>query len=205
MVGSHSSKVDKSDTYILDASTSICKAALHRVTQAAVPSNGNQNLPQRSFPANRLELIGLGTIYSMSNRCASLFPSHEAMLKYLLEMYDQAEAGDVIWAQCIRCTDFTPSVRTKILEAASRGVRFQIVVNQHSPAGEEFQALFDPIEGAEVTRSPNNAISMQGLSEREVVIAFPGVESYTAVLIRDKYFVGIAKSWFDRLCVYKRC
>ena len=51
-------------------------------------------------------------------------------------------------------------MRTKILEAASRGVRFQMVVNQHSPAADEFQALFDPIEGAEVIESPDNAISM---------------------------------------------
>lgn len=109
-------------------------------------------------------------------RRAGLFLSREAMIKYLLEMYDQAEAGDVIWAQCIRCTDFTPEVRTKILEAASRGVRFQMVVNEHSPAAEEFSALFDPIEGAEVIKAPDNAISMQGLSDREVVIAFPGVE-----------------------------
>ena len=131
-------------------------------------------------------------------RRAGLFLSREAMIKYLLEMYDQAQAGDVIWAQCIRCTDFTPEVRTKILEAASRGVRFQLVVNKHSPAAEEFQALFDPIEGAEVIRSQDNAISMQGLSNREVVIAFPGVESYTAVLVRDKYFVGIVKEWFNK-------
>ena len=130
-------------------------------------------------------------------RRAGLFLSREAMIKYLLEMYDQAEAGDIIWAQCIRCTDFTPEVRTKILEAASRGVRFQMVVNQHSPAADEFQALFDPIEGAEVIRAPDNAISLQGLSDRELVIAFPGVESYTAVLVRDKYFVGIVRSWFD--------
>jgi hypothetical protein len=38
----------------------------------------------------------------------------------------------------------------------------------------------------------------------KAIWAFPGVESYTAVLIRDKYFVGIVKSWFDRR-VYKRC
>ena len=131
-------------------------------------------------------------------RRAGLFLSREAMIKYLLEMYDQAEAGDVIWAQCVRCTDFTPEVRTKILEAAGRGVRFQMVINQHSPAAEEFRGLFDPIEGAEVIEAPDNAISMQGLSNREVVIAFPGVESYTAVLVRDKYFVGIIRSWFDR-------
>ena len=134
-------------------------------------------------------------------RRAGLFLSREAMIKYLLEMYDQAETGDVIWAQCIRCTDFSTEVRTKILQAASRGVRFQMVVNKHSPAAEEFRALFDPIEGAEVVEAPDNAISMQGLSDREVVIAFPGVESYTAVIVRDKYFVGIVKSWFDsRFC-----
>jgi hypothetical protein len=131
-------------------------------------------------------------------RKAKLFLSREAMIKYLLEMYDQAKAGDIIWAQCVRCTDFTPEVRTKILEAAGRGVRFQMVINQHSPAVADFRAMFDPIEGAEVIEAPDNAISLQGLSDREVVIAFPGMESYTAVLVRDKYFVGILKSWFDQ-------
>ena len=130
-------------------------------------------------------------------RKVGLFLSREAMIKYLLEMYDQAKAGDIIWAQCVRCTDFTPDVRKKILEAAGRGVRFQMVINQHSPAVEEFRSLFAPIEGAEVIESPDNAISMQGLSNREVVIAFPGMESYTAVLVRDRYFVGILREWFN--------
>jgi hypothetical protein len=112
-------------------------------------------------------------------------------------MYDQAKAGDVIWAQCVRCTDFTPEVRKKILEAAGIGVRFRMVINKHSPAVEEFRALFDPIEGAAIFEAADNAISMQGLSDREVVIAFPGVESYTAVLIRDRYFTQLIRVWFD--------
>jgi hypothetical protein len=129
-------------------------------------------------------------------RKVGLFLSREAMIKYLLEMYDQAKAGDTIWAQCVRCTDFTPDVRKKILEAAGRGVRFRMVINQHSPAAEEFRALFAPIEGAEVIEAPDNAISIQGLSDREVVIAFPGMESYTAVLVRDRYFVSFIQLWF---------
>jgi hypothetical protein len=128
---------------------------------------------------------------------ARLFLSREAMIKYLLEMYDKAKAGDVIWAQCVRCVDFTPKVRAKILEAAGRGVRFQMVVYKHSPAVEEFRTLFDPIEGAEVIEAPDNAISMQGLSDREVVIAFPSMDSYTSVLMRDQDFVRIVKAWFD--------
>ncbi len=131
-------------------------------------------------------------------RQAGLFLSREAMIRHLLEMYDQAKAGDVIWAQCVRCTDFTPEVRKKILEAAGRGVRFQMVINQHSPAAEQFRTLFDPIEGAEVMEAPDNTISFQGLSDREVVIAFPGVESYTAVVVRDEYFVRIIKGWLDK-------
>ncbi|MGB3715809.1 MAG: hypothetical protein WA996_15390 [Candidatus Promineifilaceae bacterium] len=119
------------------------------------------------------------------------------MIKYLLEMYDKDAADDVIWAQCVRCTDFTPDLRKKILKAAGRGVGFQMAINQHSPAAEEFRALFAPIEGAGVIKAPDIAISMQGLSDRAVVIAFPGVESYTAVLVRDKYFVGLVRTWFD--------
>jgi hypothetical protein len=130
-------------------------------------------------------------------RKAGLLLSREAMIRYLLKMYDRAEAGDVIWAQCVRCADFTPEVRKKILEAAGRGVRFRMVINKHSPAVEEFRALFDPIEGAEVIEAPDNAISLQGLSDREVVIAFPAMESYTAVLVRDRYFVELIRQWFD--------
>ena len=130
-------------------------------------------------------------------RRAGLFLSREAMINYLLKMYDEAEKGDVIWAQCVRCADFTPAVRKKILTAAGKGVRFRMLINQHSPAAEEFHTLFDPIEGAEVVEAPDNVISLQGLSDREVVIAFPGVESYTAVMVRDTYFINIIRSWFD--------
>jgi hypothetical protein len=84
------------------------------------------------------------------------------------------------------------------VEAAGRGVRFQMVINQHSAAAEEFRALFDPIEAAGMIEAPNNAISMPRLSGREVVIAFPGVESYTVALVSEKYLAGIVKAWFDR-------
>ena len=129
-------------------------------------------------------------------RRAGLFLSREAMIKYLLKMYDEAKEGDVIWAQCVRCMDFTPAVRKKILKAAGKGVRFRMLINQHSPAVEEFHTLFDPIEGAEVVEAPDNAISLQGLSDREIVMAFPGVESYTAVLVRNRCFSALMRRWF---------
>jgi hypothetical protein len=112
-------------------------------------------------------------------------------------MYDEAEEGDVIWAQCVRCTDFTPAVRKQILKAAGKGVRFRMIINKYSPALNNFRALFEPLHSAELIAGVDNAISLQGLSSREIVIALPGMESYTAVLIRNTYFVDIIRTWFD--------
>jgi hypothetical protein len=56
----------------------------------------------------------------------------------------------------------------------------------------------DPIEGAEIIEVRDNAISMHSLSDREVVIVFPGAESYTAVLVLELYFVGTAKARFGK-------
>ncbi len=49
------------------------------------------------------------------------------MIKHLLEMYDQTEAGDGTWVQCLSYTDFKLEVRIKVLAIAGRKVRFQIV------------------------------------------------------------------------------
>lgn len=133
----------------------------------------------------------------LEGRRAGLFLSREAMIKYLLAMYDKTEEGDVIWAQCVRCTNFTPQVRSQILKAAGKGVRFRMVINKYSPSLGQFRALFEPIQNAELVEGEDNAISLQGLSEREVVIAFPGVDSYTAVLVQDRYFVQLIRAWFD--------
>ena len=131
-------------------------------------------------------------------RRVGLFLSREAMIKYLLKMYDKAETGDVIWAQCVRCANFTPDVRPQISKAAGRGVKFRMIINKYSPSVSAFRSLFAPICQAELVASSDNAISLQGLADKEVVIAFPGVESYTAMLIRDRYFVRIIREWFDQ-------
>jgi hypothetical protein len=140
--------------------------------------------------------LAVGEVLETGRR-AGLFLSREAMVRYLLQMYDEAEHGDVIWAQCVRCTDFTPAVRKQILKAAGQGVRFRMIINQYSPSLKEFQALFEPLHRAGLVEGPDNALSLQGLSDKEVVIAFPGVESYTAVLIRDRYFAQLMKTWFN--------
>ena len=126
-----------------------------------------------------------------------LFLSREAMMAYLLKMYDEAEPDDVIWAQCVRCADFSPKVHKKILKAAGKKVKFKMIINKHSPSLAAFRSLFAPIESAKLAEGTDNDISIQGLSNREVVIALPGIESYKAVLVRNPNFVKIVKDWFD--------
>jgi hypothetical protein len=60
---------------------------------------------------------------------AGLFLSRQAMIKHLLRMYDAAGEDDTIWAQCVRCTDFTPEVRAQISKAAGKGVKFRMIIN----------------------------------------------------------------------------
>ena len=72
-----------------------------------------------------------------------------------------------------------------------------MIINEYSPSLMDFQALFEPLRSAEIAAGKDNGISLQGLSGKEVVIAFPGIESYTAVLVRDTYFINIIRTWFD--------
>ncbi len=62
-----------------------------------------------------------------------------------------------------------------------------MIINQNSPAAEEFRAMYDPIKAAGIIEAPHNAKSMQGLYDRKELLTFPGVASYTAALICHKF------------------
>jgi len=132
-----------------------------------------------------------------ADRKASLFLSRAAMAKALVEMYSHAERGDVIWGQCIGCDEYTPDVQGLILRAASKGVRHKVIVNAYAPTLEEFRAVFDPLSTAEVVEGRDNAVRIQGLSDKEVVVSIPELARYTGLLIRDAGVVGILREWFD--------
>lgn len=131
-----------------------------------------------------------------ANKKVKLFLSREAMLTELKGMYDRAEEGDVIWAQCIRCTSFFTDVQTKILEAVGKGVGFQMVIYNHARAKEEFLALFAPFSRPDIRLSADIDFSLQGLSEQEVVITFPESQGYTAICIHHQPFVRLLRHWF---------
>ncbi|MEM8557863.1 MAG: hypothetical protein AAGG50_08560 [Bacteroidota bacterium] len=130
-------------------------------------------------------------------RQVSMFLDRDAMLEEMLSMYDRSKNGDVIWVQCVGCGNYSSRVRTKVLEAAGKGVSFKIIVNNKAPSVSQLRSIFDPINSAEVFGSEDNAIRVQGLSYSEVIIGLPGVDSYTGIRVVDRHIVSLFREWFD--------
>jgi hypothetical protein len=132
-----------------------------------------------------------------AQRSVRIYLSREAMISALYAMYDNAEAGDVIWAQAVSMRNYPGNVREKILTAAGKNVTFKMILNNRSPAFNEFKTLFDPVKQAQVVETGDSQIRVQGLSTKEVIVAFPTMTAYTAIRFTDKAFVAIIKNWFD--------
>lgn len=130
-------------------------------------------------------------------RQATIFLSRAAMLKQLLRMYVEAKSGEVVWGQCVGCSDYSSQVRIRISEAASRGVTFRMIINRYAPSRAELAALYTSLRGASVVEGLDNALRIQGVSDREVILGLPAVDSYTGVLIRDEFTVRLLHHWFD--------
>lgn len=133
-----------------------------------------------------------------SDRSVVVFWSREDMIDSLLEQYKRAGDGDDIWAQTVGLQNFPGQVHDRIMTAASRGVTFRYLVTLDHPALPEFLALFKNIASASVAGLRDNRLRLQGLSRREVVIAFPTLTTYTAIKFTDAVFVGLVRDWFDR-------
>jgi hypothetical protein len=137
------------------------------------------------------EAIGVG-------RQAVMFLSRSAMLKAMLRMYDEAKRGDEIWVQCVGCANYSTSVRSKVLEAAGKGVTFRLILNKYSPSIDQLRAIYDPLNSAQMIEGTDNALRIQGLSDKEVIVGLPGVDSYTGLHIKDPHAVKVFKQWYDQ-------
>lgn len=127
-----------------------------------------------------------------------LYLTREAMLKGLREMYESADPGDTIWGQCVGCRGYSNDVRAVVLAAASRGVRFKVLLNAASPTKDDLRAVFAPLRTAEIREAMDNDIRIQGLSNKEVIVAFPTANSYPAICIRERHFLSVMKNFFDK-------
>ena len=116
------------------------------------------------------------------------------MTESLLKQYESAAAGDDIWAHTVGLQNFPGQVSEAILSAAGRGVTFRYLILAGHPAQGEFLAIFRPIREARVRSAMDNSLRVQGLSSKEVVIAFPTLTTYTAIRFTDAAFVSVIRA-----------
>lgn len=127
----------------------------------------------------------------------SVYLSREALLSGLREMYVKAKSDDLIWGQCIGCHNYSDDVKDVILDKASLGVKFKIIVNSNAPTLKEFKKIYDPIKSATVIEAPDNKLRLFGISGQEVIISFSSIIGLTAIHIKDEDFTSIIKEFFE--------
>ena len=126
-----------------------------------------------------------------------LYLNRTATLRALRDIYEDAKPGDTVWGQCVGCRAYSADVREVVLKAAGRGIHFKILVNANAPTKNELRSIFESLRNAEVKEATDNTIRIAGLSDKEVVVAFPTANSYTAVRIREPSILKLIKDYFD--------
>lgn len=149
------------------------------------------------FYARRMYELERASPERNHGRSVTVYWSRQDMIESLLRQYDLAVSGDDIWAHAVGLQNFPGQVSEKILSAAGRGVSFRYLILANHPAQAEFLAIFKPIRNASIRASGDNALRVQGLSTKEVVVAFPTLTTYTAIRFTDPNFVAVIRNWFD--------
>jgi hypothetical protein len=147
--------------------------------------------------ARRMYELERRTISTDTGRSVTVYSVREEMIDALLDQYKAARQGDEVWAQAVGLQNFPGKVHDRVMTAASRGATFRYLVGRGHPALQEFVAMFSTIKSAQIAVRPDNDLRVQGLSDREVVIAFPTLTTYTAIKFTDPAFVRLVKDWFE--------
>lgn len=126
-----------------------------------------------------------------------VYLSRDAAIKGILRNYEEAEPGDCIWTQCVGCGDYGNEIKSLILGCAARGVKQKLILNATGPAIDELISLYKPLKNAIFITADDNALRIQGISDKLVIFSFRNLYTYTGVKIRDKEIVRILRDWFD--------
>jgi len=164
-------------------------SVLHEPLQVATPFSISSDL--RLYP----DLEKVGRLEDPGNKVVVFFNRHSTV-DYFVEMYDKATKGDTIWAQGIGHTAYPKNLKQHLSRLASKGVTLEVIVNSHSSTASEFKDLLSSISTARFVERADNAIRVQGLSEKEAIIALPTPKSYTSIVVRDHYLVAVLRDWF---------
>jgi len=131
----------------------------------------------------------------------TVFTSRDSMLKHLHSMYDKAVSGDIVWGQSVTGGIYG-DISGKIVTAAARGVKYEMIFNsdvvkkKHTDLKHELESILKTVNSTVKLRDDND-VRIQGLSDKEVVIALPTTNAYSAVLIKDSAVVRALHFWFN--------
>ena len=142
-------------------------------------------------------LIKLNEFMQVSDKLTVFF-SRDAMFKHLFSMYNKAKKDDVIWGQAVSGNAYG-DVAELLLKAVRRGVTFEIIFpDMDNDLKEEMREQMKMFSKNKVYTRADNDIRIQGLSDKEVVIALPSSNNtYFAVLIKDEPVVRVFRNWLS--------
>lgn len=128
----------------------------------------------------------------------AVYTSRDSLKAGIKALYTDAVNHDIIWGQCIGCSNYFENLHEMIFKKSIEGVSFQVIINANSPNKEQMIQLFSLIQTAKTKTSNNVKIRLHGLSNKQVIISFSSLTGMVALHFYSQTIVEIIKSYFDQ-------
>ncbi len=145
-------------------------------------------LQVKQYKKDTEELVRIGNFFE-------IYTTRESLKNALQQMYYDAEKGDVIWGQCVGCSNYFDNLYELLLKKSIEGVKFRVIVN--SSNGNELIKLFSNIATAETRQSNNVKIRLHGLSSKQLIFSFKSISGMAAIKVFDEELINIVRNDFE--------
>lgn len=145
-------------------------------------------LQKKQFNKDIEELIKVGNFFE-------IYTSRESLKNALQQMYYDAKENDIIWGQCIGCSNYFDNLYELLLKKSMEGVRFKVIINSNSD--NELEELFSKLTTAETKKSNNVKIRLHGLSNKQLIFSFKSINGMAAIKIYDENLITIVRNDFE--------
>lgn len=143
----------------------------------------------KQYKKDTEDLISVGKFFE-------IYTTRESLKNALQQMYYDAEKEDVIWGQCIGCSNYFENLYELLLKKSIEGVKFKVIVN--SKSDNDLVELFSNISTAETKLCDNVKIRLHGLSNKQLIFSFKSVSGMAAIKVFDENLINIIKQDFER-------
>lgn len=124
-----------------------------------------------------------------------IYTTRESLKDALRKMYYTATKDDVIWGQCVGCSNYFENLYELLLKKSMEGVKFKVIINSNSDS--ELLELFSNINTAETKLSNNVKIRLHGLSNKQLIFSFKSISGMAAIKVFDNNLIDIIRNDFE--------